>query len=287
MSMVSVVVVTYNSEKTVIGTLDSIYNQTYKDIELIISDDASTDNTINVVEQWVENHKMRFVNVMVLPADFNRGIVSNVNKGIVCATGEYIQIIAGDDLLFKDSIEIKIKHVSDDCIVVGKVELFGEDDKCKEMQLWCERGYNILRKSDKKKYKAMLIDNYIVGPSWGFVPKKIYNEIGIYDERFSMVEDYPFLVKLLKNGYKLKFIDEYVAKYRVYSTSVCQNSKNYVFRDSMDDFFIKEKCCKKQVKTYIFRQLISSTFRQSKTSTFITAYISRGLLPGFCITIFS
>ena len=45
--------------------------------------------------------------------------------------------------------------------------------------------------------------------------------------------------------------------------------------------------CKKQVKTYIFRQLISSTFRQSKTSTFITAYISRGLLPGFCITIFS
>lgn len=53
---------------------------------------------------------------------------------------------------------------------------------------------------------------------------------------------------------------------------------------------IKERdewSCKKQVKTYIFRQLISSTFRQSKTSTFITAYISRGLLPGFCITIFS
>ena len=47
------------------------------------------------------------------------------------------------------------------------------------------------------------------------------------------------------------------------------------------------KNCKKQAKTYIFRQLISSTFRQSKTSTFITAYISRGFLPGFCIAIFS
>ena len=50
---------------------------------------------------------------------------------------------------------------------------------------------------------------------------------------------------------------------------------------------LSKQICKKQVKTYIFRQLISSTFRQSKTSTFITAYISRGLLPGFCITIFS
>ena len=50
--------------------------------------------------------------------------------------------------------------------------------------------------------------------------------------------------------------------------------------------YTQEKC-KKQAKTYIFRQLISSTFRQSKTSTFITAYISRGLLPGFCIAIFS
>lgn len=51
---------------------------------------------------------------------------------------------------------------------------------------------------------------------------------------------------------------------------------------------IQATICKKQVKTYVFRQLISSTFRQSKTSTFITAYISRGLLPGFCcISIFS
>ena len=64
--------------------------------------------------------------------------------------------------------------------------------------------------------------------------------------------------------------------------------KNMRLEESrLGDDKVKLAKCKKQAKTYIFRQLISSTFRQSKTSTFITAYLSRGLLPGFCIAIFS
>ena len=60
--LISVVVVTYNSEKTVIETLDSIASQTYKNIELIVSDDYSKDDTVKRMKLWIEDHKDFFVN---------------------------------------------------------------------------------------------------------------------------------------------------------------------------------------------------------------------------------
>ena len=67
--LVSVSVITYNSSKTVLETLESVKTQTYPNIELIISDDCSPDNTVEVCREWIEQNKERFVRIEILAAE--------------------------------------------------------------------------------------------------------------------------------------------------------------------------------------------------------------------------
>ena len=97
--LVSVIVVVYNSSKTVLETLESIKNQTYKNIELVITDDASSDNTIEIVTEWGEKNRNYFNNFLVLKTEKNTGVSANVARGIQASKGEYYKDIAGDDLL--------------------------------------------------------------------------------------------------------------------------------------------------------------------------------------------
>lgn len=67
--LVSVAVVTYNSSKTVLETLDSIYNQTYPNLELIVSDDCSPDNTVEICREWIAGHSRRFIRTELLTVE--------------------------------------------------------------------------------------------------------------------------------------------------------------------------------------------------------------------------
>ena len=78
--LVSVPVVTYNSANTILETLESIKAQTYPNIELIISDDCSTDNTIELCLEWLELYKERFTRTEVLTVEKNTGVSANVNR---------------------------------------------------------------------------------------------------------------------------------------------------------------------------------------------------------------
>ena len=97
--LVSIVVVTYNSSEFVLETLESAKIQTYKNIELIVTDDCSKDNTLEIVKDWVDKNKDSFIHTLVLEATVNTGISGNCNRGCNASKGEYIKTIAGDDTL--------------------------------------------------------------------------------------------------------------------------------------------------------------------------------------------
>ena len=111
--LVSVGVLTYNSSKTVLETLESIKAQTYQNIELIISDDASKDNTVEICKEWVEKNKDRFVRCEILTVPENTGIPANVNRRIAASRGEWSKGIAADDALLPDCIENFINYVKE------------------------------------------------------------------------------------------------------------------------------------------------------------------------------
>jgi len=81
--LVSIIVITYNSAKFVLETLESAKAQTYQNIELIISDDGSTDNTVQICREWLKNNKESFVNTELITVEKNTGIPANCNRGVM------------------------------------------------------------------------------------------------------------------------------------------------------------------------------------------------------------
>lgn len=104
MKKVSIIVPAYNVEKYIVDTIKAIEVQTYKNIEIIIVNDGSTDNTLKICKELAkENKNIKLVN------QYNKGVSEARNKGIEIATGEYMAFIDSDDLLEKDMIELLVK----------------------------------------------------------------------------------------------------------------------------------------------------------------------------------
>lgn len=239
----SVVVVTYNSSNTVLETLDSIYDQTYSDIELIVSDDCSRDDTAIIVSQWLTDHSSRFTSTCFTHTDNNSGVTKNCNHGISMAKGKYVQLIAGDDIMLPTLLEDKIKFAEEHSLnyVVSMTEPFGDDpDMVKKMEQFCNNGYDIIRQGYKKQLDSILFSNYIAGPSGSFYLREFFNDFGGYDERYPMLEDHPFIYHYLMAGYEITLLEKTLTRYRINGASLCTSSASPMWK-SQSDFFFKER----------------------------------------------
>lgn len=219
--LVSVVVVTYNSEEYILETLESIRNQTYRNIELIVSDDASADHTLVLVKKWIDINKERFYKSEIVQSESNTGVTGNCNRGIMSTTGEYIKLIAGDDLLLNNCVEdllvYSLKNNLD--FTYAKVIPFIDScDKIYEERLVKHEKlmYEIFDLDVKHQYRKLLkgFSMYTIGL---FLKRQFIIDIGGFDEEYKMLEDYPFAIKVTSMGYKLNLLNKYVAKYRVRS----------------------------------------------------------------------
>jgi alpha-1,3-rhamnosyltransferase len=184
--LVSVVVVTYNSFHFVVETLESIKSQTYTNIELIISDDCSTDETVRLCRNWIDINDGRFVRAIVLTSDENTGIPANCNRGIIAARGEWIKLIAGDDLLIDSCISnyVSIIQDNDSLVFFSNVERYVDDfsDENK-LKLDCFDKYIINQShlSVDDQFRILLRVNNIFTASL-FYSKKLFDLVGVFDE---------------------------------------------------------------------------------------------------------
>ena len=130
--LVSVRVVTYNSSKTVLETLDSIKAQTYPNIELIISDDSSKDNTVEICREWLDKNGSRFARTELLTVPVNTGVSANINRSERACRAEWCKGIAGDDMLMPNCIADCMDYVAehpDTIYLVGRMEGFGRSQE--------------------------------------------------------------------------------------------------------------------------------------------------------------
>lgn len=216
--LVSVSVITYNSSKTVIETLDSIYNQTYPNIELIVSDDCSADKTVELCCDWIDSHKDRFSRVELLTVEKNTGISGNCNRAENACRGEWIKSIAGDDLLVDDCIESCVDYVNeheDVVVLFGRQDAFCADKKrCEEVNAIFD--YEMLMRSSEEQLHKLIFDRNYIPATTLFYHKERYAHIGVKnDERIPLLEDWPKWINLLRAGVKFHFIDKVLVKYRV------------------------------------------------------------------------
>lgn len=249
--LVSIVVVTYNSEKSIESTLNSIKQQTYSHIELIISDDCSVDNTVDICKKWRELNNHYFVCVKIIEAPENTGTVKNLNRGIKVSTGIWIKCVAGDDSLAPNAIADYISYVQTNkhvCICSAKLKLIPDDININLESL--QRSYNkyfAAVSSNYSKQRKLIYGNTYVFPSPGwFFSRELYNEVGGFDERYVLMEEWPFANAVLKHGHRIYPLDKELIHYRVSSNSVSrqvlnEELGNKIFFDDYRKYFYKTR----------------------------------------------
>ena len=103
--LVSIIVQAYNSADTIVRTLESIKAQTYPNIELIVTDDKSNDDTIETASAWMKQNKDVFQAVKLVTAKQNTGIAGSNNRALKHAKGSYVGFVAADDYMAADAVE--------------------------------------------------------------------------------------------------------------------------------------------------------------------------------------
>ncbi len=227
MQHVSVMVVTYNSANTIIETLTSILEQSIggRNIELIISDDCSQDNTLDVVKDWIKLHRHEFFDIKFLTKNKNEGVSANCNAGWKICTGTWIKSIGGDDLLLKDCLADYMCFVSknEGCSAVfSYMEWFGNIKKI------TPEPYNLrfFKLSASKQYEYLMFKSFNIAPT-SFLKKSALENVGFANQQYTLIEDLPLWLKLTKNGYKLHFMPKLTVRYRIQS-STSKHKKRYI-----------------------------------------------------------
>lgn len=240
MKLVSVVVLSYCSAETIAETLDSIKNQTYQNIELIIADDCSPDNSVETAEQWIEQNKGCLALIKLVTARQNTGIPGNINRALKQATGDYLKLIAADDYMTTDAIAEYVDFCEKNpmAIPVAKAHLFS-DEKAdfRDVQGYCDRCYEFLKKDYKEQYRMLLIQNRIVAPAGSFYPMQVIRECKGYDEHYRWFEDYPMNLKVMRKGYRCGLIDKELVYYRMSAKSITASQQLRLKKAEMKLFF--------------------------------------------------
>lgn len=224
--LVSVVVITYNSSDTILRTLDSVKVQTYQNIELIVSDDCSTDDTVAIIREWIDSNSKRFVRTELIEVQKNTGVAPNCNRGIRAAHGVWIKGLSGDDLLLENSIKDYVDFVvqTPQCnICFGKFHFWGDNAEFvkKNKESYEKVFYPYLRAGWKTQWRRIQETLFVPGPGL-FYKKALYDEVGGLDERFPFADEYPFTYNILEKGYRIYFLDKEVYEYQIRENSLCR-----------------------------------------------------------------
>lgn len=195
--LVSVIISTYNEEKYIIDSINSILNQNYKNIEVIVVDDASTDNTVNLIKN-LKNDKIKlYIN------DVNKKLAYNLNFAILKSNGKYIARMDADDISRKNRIKIQVNYLEshkETDIIASFAKTFGDS--------------NIIKKSlcsyDEVR-ATLLFTNPICHPTVMFRKSSIDFT---YDERCVAGQDYELWSRIIDRK-KIEILNEVLLDYRV------------------------------------------------------------------------
>lgn len=226
--LVSIIVVTYNSSQYVLETLESAKKQTYQNIELIVTDDCSSDNTVEICNEWIEENSNRFVRTKIITVEQNTGIPSNCNRGAKKTHGDWVKLIAGDDILLESCIKDNIEYIHENpgarFVVSNLLEinddgLFLNNQKLKSERNKCLK-YFFNAKTAKKQLKAYARWPVFLNAPTYFINKQLLEEIDYFDEEYRIFEDMPLMHRVNSNDITVHFMNKPTVKYRIHDNAI-------------------------------------------------------------------
>ena len=213
----SFIVPVYNTEKYLKKCLDSLVNQTYKDFEIIVVNDGSTDKSSSIISKYQKKYK----NIIVIDKE-NEGLSMARNRGVQKSSGKYIIFVDSDDYVSNKLLEEVDKKIDDSDIL--RFQIATEDEEYTKINEYHEEGFESMCGYDAFKY---LSSYHFVEPAWCYVIRKNYyieNKFsfkkGVYHEDFGLI---PYVIYKAR---KVKSID-YIGYHYVQRNGSIMNNNDY------------------------------------------------------------
>ncbi len=225
---VTIITATYNSEFTMKSCIESVVNQDYNDIEYLIIDGASTDNTLEILKEAAA----KYVQIKYTSAP-DKGIYDALNKGIATATGDIIGFVHSDDFLANYKIitnivaTFKNQHVDG---VYGDLQYVALDDTDKVIRNWVSKPFDI----------RLLKKGWMPAHPTLYLKKSLYESFGNFDISFKIAADYEFILRIFKQPHlKFAYVPEIITKMRVGGASN-KNLRNLIQKTKEDYKALKQ-----------------------------------------------
>lgn len=236
--LVSILCLCYNQEKFIVESLESIKAQTYKNLELVICDDFSKDSSVQVLENWIQQNPN--LQISFVKHTENVGITKTLNELLKISSGNYIQLLAMDDLLMPDKLErhvAMLQNSSENVSMVFSDAYLIDEDSNLYQNKFIARHLSYLSLKSQNYYEMLLTKNFIPAMSVLIKRQKLIDEKG-FDESLSF-EDHDMWLRLSK---KHDFLFDPIAScsYRLHRNN-SHKKKNVINEAMFFKTFIKHK----------------------------------------------
>ncbi len=198
--LVSILIPLYNHEKYVEFAIKSVMNQTYKNIELIVINDGSTDNSDEIIQSLLQKYKFEYYK------QENKGLIFTIEKLRTLAKGKYISLLASDDAFVNDKIEVLVDYLENNpqySMVYSNMHLINIEDEI----------IGNIRDGGKEGFifEYLLCGNFFINSLTTLLKKEIYLK---YDYEKGYIEDFQMWLKIAKEN-QIGFVDKYLSFYRI------------------------------------------------------------------------
>ena len=190
---ISVIIPTYNRKLFLIHAIDSVLNQTYQKLELIIIDDGSSDKSIEYIKKKHPDIKIY--------KQFNKGVSSARNKGIKISSNKWIAFLDSDDRWHPKKIEKQVNYL----------EKNPGHKICHTDEIWIRKGIRINQHKKHKKYGGQIFDKSLdlcrISPSSVIIHRDVFNKVGLFNEKLPVCEDYDLWIRITAK-FPVLYLDE-------------------------------------------------------------------------------
>lgn len=221
--LVSIILPIYNGEKYMNKSIDSVINQTYKNWELLILDDCSTDKTAIIAQDYVQADSR----IKYFKNEVNLRLPKNLNKGFSLAKGEYLTWTSDDNMYLPNAIETMVNKLNKDKtdFTFASCRIIDADDKPYE--------YIMVN----KKSPETIIGQNCVGACFLYT-RKVYETIGEYNPEYTLVEDFDYWQRIFQK-FKVSPIEEILYLYRMHEGALTSTMKKETFNITLEKMLLE------------------------------------------------
>ena len=190
---ISIIIPTYNRKSFLIHAIDSVLNQTYQNLELIIIDDGSSDKSMEYI-------KKKYPSIKIYK-QLNKGVSSARNKGIKISSNNWMAFLDSDDRWHPKKLEKQINYLAKN----PKYKI------CHTDEIWIRKGVRINQHKKHKKYGGLIFNKCLdlcrISPSSVIIHKDVFNKVGLFNEKLPVCEDYDLWLRITAK-FPVLYLDE-------------------------------------------------------------------------------